>query len=123
MQKPQGLSGGAGGSCQDFRAIEGSAPATRSLPHVLGTTTTVRIRTVRSAHSTSEWERTIAIVATSHWIEKGMFGPTRSVADLLLREPPDLIHKAVGWMLREVEKRDRQREEAVLATGHPWAAR
>lgn len=58
------------------------------------------------ARSSSIWERRIAIVATLHFIRRGDFDDTFLVADALLQDPHDLIHKATGWMLREVGKRD-----------------
>jgi len=67
------------------------------------------------AASASVWERRIAVLATFHWIQRGVFGPTLHLADRLLADPHDLIHKAVGWMLREVGKRDPARHEAFLA--------
>lgn len=73
---------------------------------------------MRLAASTSIWERRIAIMATFHWIKRGEFGPTLSIAERLLQDPHDLIHKAVGWMLREVGKRDLEEEEAFLATSY-----
>jgi 3-methyladenine DNA glycosylase AlkD len=60
----------------------------------------------RLARSKSVWERRIAIVATFYTIKRNDFAPTLSIAERLLGDSHDLIHKAVGWMLREVEKRD-----------------
>jgi 3-methyladenine DNA glycosylase AlkD len=70
----------------------------------------------RLARSGSVWERRIAVLATLRFIQRGEFEHTFRVADILLADRHDLIHKAVGWMLREVGKRDRAAEEAFLAT-------
>jgi 3-methyladenine DNA glycosylase AlkD len=61
----------------------------------------------RLARSESLWERRIAIVSTFHFIKHNEFRPTLKIATLLLGDAQDLIHKATGWMLREVGKRDR----------------
>ncbi len=68
----------------------------------------------RLAKSRLVWERRIAVVATFHFIRQGDFDDTLAVAALLLDDDHDLIHKAAGWMLREVGKRDRQAEETFL---------
>lgn len=59
----------------------------------------------RLARSKSLWERRIAILATFHYIKKGEAAETLRIAEMLLGDREDLIHKAVGWMLREVGKR------------------
>jgi len=69
----------------------------------------------RLARSANIWERRIAIVATYHFIRLDEFHPTLRIAGLLLGDTHDLIHKAVGWMLREVGKRDRTALDGFLA--------
>jgi 3-methyladenine DNA glycosylase AlkD len=56
--------------------------------------------------STVIWDRRIAIVATWWFIRNNRFEDTLNLAEFLLQDEEDLIHKAVGWMLREVGKRD-----------------
>jgi 3-methyladenine DNA glycosylase AlkD len=58
------------------------------------------------AHSKNLWERRIAILSTFAFIRSGDFSHTFAVSDILLHDKHDLIHKAVGWMLREAGKRD-----------------
>ena len=72
----------------------------------------------RLARAQSIWERRIAVLATFHFIKKGSFDATLRIAGILLADKEDLIHKAVGWMLREVGKRDQRREEAFLRAHH-----
>jgi 3-methyladenine DNA glycosylase AlkD len=69
------------------------------------------------ARSDLLWERRIAILATFHFIRRREYVTALEIAALLLRDPHDLIHKAVGWMLREVGKRDQAVAEHFL-TGH-----
>jgi 3-methyladenine DNA glycosylase AlkD len=59
------------------------------------------------ANSASLWEQRIAIVTTGKFIKHGQYQETLVIAELLLQHPHHLIHKAVGWMLREVGKQDR----------------
>jgi 3-methyladenine DNA glycosylase AlkD len=68
----------------------------------------------RLAISKSLWERRIAVMATFHFVKRDHFSDTLAIAELLLKDREDLIHKAVGWMLREVGKRDLHTEEDFL---------
>ena len=60
------------------------------------------------------WERRIAIISTSYFISKNDFEDTLNIAEVLLQDKEDLIQKAVGWMLREVGKRDLETEKRFL---------
>lgn len=60
----------------------------------------------RLAGSGMLWEERMAIIATLYYIRNGDYSHTLAIALLLMRHRHDLIHKAVGWMLREVGKRD-----------------
>lgn len=61
------------------------------------------------------WEQRIGIVSTMTFIRHGQLEDTFAIADILLHHPHDLIHKAVGWLLREAGKRDKPALEAFLA--------
>ncbi|MFA6005113.1 MAG: DNA alkylation repair protein [Patescibacteria group bacterium] len=73
---------------------------------------------VELANSSNLWERRIAIVSTSAFIHEGISQPTLDVAEILLHDTHDLIHKAVGWMLREVGKRCSQEVEEDFLKKH-----
>ena len=66
------------------------------------------------AGSKSLWERRIAILATCAFIKVGEFKDALAISLVLLNDPHDLIHKAVGWMLREVGKRSQTAEKQFL---------
>jgi 3-methyladenine DNA glycosylase AlkD len=68
----------------------------------------------RLARSKNLWERRIAIIATLHFIRRNDFKDTLAVAGILLHDREGLIHKATGWMLREVGKRDIDAEKDFL---------
>lgn len=87
-----------------------------SAPNILGGHLIDRDRRLlyRLARSENVWERRIAILATYHFIRNDDFSDTLKIAEMLLQDRHDLIHKAAGWMLREVGKRDVASEEAFL---------
>ncbi len=60
------------------------------------------------------WEQRIGIVSTMTFIRHGQLDDTFAIADILLHHPHDLIHKAVGWLLREAGKRDKAALDAFL---------
>jgi len=60
----------------------------------------------RLAASSSLWERRIAVLSTFYFIKEGQFDDSLALAEKLLGDREDLIHKAVGWMIREVANRD-----------------
>ncbi|MFI7489097.1 DNA alkylation repair protein [Micromonospora echinaurantiaca] len=88
-----------------------------SAPYIVGPWLIDKDRGVldRLAGSSLVWDRRIAIMATFAFIRAGDFEWTFRLGERLLRDPHDLVQKAVGWMLREVGNRDRAAEEAFLA--------
>ena len=60
------------------------------------------------------WEQRIGMVSTMTFIRHGQLADTFAIADILLHHPHDLIHKAVGWLLREAGKRDKEALEKYL---------
>ncbi len=79
-----------------------------SAPRVVGGYLVNRPRRLlyRLVKSKSLWERRISVLATFAFIRQGDFADSLALAERLLGDREDLIHKAVGWMLREVGKRD-----------------
>jgi 3-methyladenine DNA glycosylase AlkD len=66
-------------------------------------------------HSKDLWEQRIGVMSTFHFIKKGDYSDTLAISELLLQDAEDLIHKAVGWMLREIGNRNIKIEEEFLA--------
>ncbi|MEI7893601.1 MAG: DNA alkylation repair protein [Myxococcales bacterium] len=87
-----------------------------SAEHIVGSFLRDKERTplYQLAASRDLWERRIAIMATFRYIKRGEFGPTLALAAMLLDDKEELIHKAVGWMLRETGKRNMDTEERFL---------
>lgn len=87
-----------------------------SAPNIVGEYLLDKDRKVlyKLAKSKNIWERRIAILATFAFIKKDDFTDTIKIAGQLLQDDHDLIHKAVGWMLREVGKRNMEVEEKFL---------
>ncbi|MDQ6802498.1 MAG: DNA alkylation repair protein [Acidobacteriota bacterium] len=87
-----------------------------SAPRIVGGQLEQRSRKplYRLVKSKSVWERRIALLATLHFIRKGEFDDTFALTESLLGDKHDLIHKAAGWMLREIGKRNRAALENFL---------
>lgn len=87
-----------------------------SAPHIVGRHLENKPRKIlhKLARSPMLWERRIAIIATAWFIRLNDFDDTLRIAKTLLQDEHDLMHKAVGWMLREVGKRDLAVEEDFL---------
>ena len=87
-----------------------------SAEHIVGAYLSDKSRSVlyRLAEFGDLWERRIAIMSTFHFIKRHDFSDTIKISKMLLLDRHDLIHKAVGWMLREIGKRDLKTEENFL---------
>ncbi len=87
-----------------------------SAPYIVGAYLHDRDKSIlyELARSGSLWERRIAILATFRFIRERQFDDALHIATHLLNDPGELIHKAVGWMLREIGKRDKATEVAFL---------
>lgn len=87
-----------------------------SAPHIVGSYLLHSPRNIlyRFAKSKNLWEKRIAIIATAQFIKHNQFEDTFKIAKILITDTHDLIHKAVGWMLREVGNKNQAAEEKFL---------
>ena len=87
-----------------------------SAPKIVGDYLATRERSLlfKLTNSPSLWERRIAVLATFTFIDNNDFKDALAIAKLLLFDENELIHKAVGWMLREIGKRDKELLEKFL---------
>ena len=87
-----------------------------SAPNIVGDYLLTRDRSVLYdlARSKSIWEKRISVLSTFMFIRNNQFDDTFRIVELLIHDKHDLIHKAAGWMLREVGKRDQKAEEVFL---------
>ena len=88
-----------------------------SAPRIVGDYLLSKERSIlyKLAKSKSLWERRISILSTFTFIDNNDFKDALTISELLLNDKHDLIHKAVGWALREIGKRDQNVEELFLA--------
>ena len=102
------------GSVNNWDLVDSSAP------HLLGAWLFGRDRGLLDelAASGDLWRQRVAVLATQHFIRRGEFADTLRLAGRLLAHPHDLIHKAVGWMLREVIERGPEAGLAFLRRHH-----
>jgi 3-methyladenine DNA glycosylase AlkD len=87
-----------------------------SAPHILGAHLAPTDTAVLDALAASDnlWARRVAMLATQFHVRRDEFAPAIRIATALRHDPHPLLHKAVGWMLREVGERDRDTELAFL---------
>lgn len=87
-----------------------------SAPHIVGNYLLTHSRQIlyKLAKSKNLWERRIGILACFAFIRQGEFDDALKISEILLNDEHDLIHKAVGWMLREVWKRNEAAAEKFL---------
>ena len=102
--------------CKEIKQVNNWNLVDTSAQYILGETliTKERVLLYRLLHSENIWERRIAIVATWAFIKRSDLDDTFRISEKLFSDKEDLMHKAVGWMLREAGKRDEKRLKAFL---------
>jgi len=87
-----------------------------SAGHIVGSYLLEKDKSIlyKLAKSNNLWEKRIAIISTSYFIKNENYEDALNISKILLKDNHDLIHKAVGWMLREVGKKDINKEEEFL---------
>ncbi len=87
-----------------------------SAPHIPGQWLINKDRKIlyKLSKSLNLWDRRIAIISTLYFIRQNDFNDTLKICEIFLNDKQDLIHKAAGWMLREIGKRDIKIEENFL---------
>ena len=87
-----------------------------SAPNIVGNYLIQKDKSIlyKLAKSNNLWEKRIAILSTFEFIKNNEFEDTLKISEILLSDKHDLIHKAVGWMLREIGKRNQKIEEQFL---------
>ena len=103
---------------RSFRWVNNWDLVDSSAPYIVGSHKVVRNQLLRWARSSHVWTRRIAILSTFARLRAGRFGDTLAVAAVLLADKEDLLHKATGWMLREVGKKDLAALETFLRRHH-----
>jgi len=87
-----------------------------SAPRIVGAHLFLKDKKIlyKLARSENVWERRIAVLSTLYFVKHGNYEETLTISELLLEDRHDLIRKAVGWMLREVGKKNLQKEKSFL---------
>jgi len=87
-----------------------------SAPQILGAFLNDKDKSILYEFAVSDnlWKQRIAIISTLHFIRRGNFEDTLAIIEMVMDSKHDLIHKAIGWMLREVGKRDFETELKFL---------
>lgn len=101
---------------QNLKGVNNWDLVDSSAPYILGDWLLKKDKTIlyQLAKSQNMWSRRVAVLGAGGFISQGEFGDVLKISEILLTDKEDLIHKAVGWMLREVGKRDFQAEEGFL---------